>query len=159
MGYRRGLAEKRRKEMEEEVRRLRDVLPTLPEVKRAWVIGSFSRGEVRARSDLDLILEVESEESFEKRWERYYLALRPRVPTDLWFILRRNFRSLRSGPSSGGPLERRGSSMRERVPDWEPKRYGDIRFTISLRTPRILIRILIRREMRAASFRCLTSTT
>ncbi len=83
MGYRRGLAEKRRKEMEEEVRRLRDVLPTLPEVKRAWVIGSFSWGEVRARSDLDLILEVESEESFEKRWERYYLALRPRVPTDL----------------------------------------------------------------------------
>ena len=83
MGYRRGLAEKRRRELAEEVRRIREVLSGLPEVKRAWVIGSFSRGEVRAGSDLDLILEVESREPFERRWERYYLALRPRVPTDL----------------------------------------------------------------------------
>ena len=77
-----GAGERRQRRLEAEVERIVATLPRLG-VRRAILFGSLARGDVRGQSDLDLILIVDTGESFVERCARFYQALAPAVGMDL----------------------------------------------------------------------------
>ena len=89
--------ERRRRDLEAELERITQALPGLG-VKRALLFGSLARGEVRGRSDLDLILIVDTAEPFAERCARFYAALGPRVGTDLLVYTPSEFEHMRDRP-------------------------------------------------------------
>ena len=72
-------------------------LPNLG-VRRALLFGSLARGEVRGRSDLDLIVIVDTAAPFAERCARFYAALEPRVGTDLLVYTPSEFEHMRDRP-------------------------------------------------------------
>ena len=79
MPFRADLSRRRRKILEEELRRIAASLEGFPGVKRALLFGSLARDEVRPQSDLDLLLVVEEDDlPSPRRWDFYYLRLKPR---------------------------------------------------------------------------------
>ena len=72
----------RERELHAELERLVEELKKLGALE-IIVFGSMARGKVRAGSDLDLIVVMESEERFPDRMARLYEALQPRVACDI----------------------------------------------------------------------------
>lgn len=89
--------ERRRQRLAAELDRIVGMLPGLG-VRRAIVFGSLARGDAGARSDVDLILIVDSHERFSERCARFYRALAPRVGTDLLVYTPDEFETMRSSP-------------------------------------------------------------
>jgi predicted nucleotidyltransferase len=92
-----GAGERRQRDLEAELERITRALPNLG-VKRALLFGSLARGDVRGRSDLDLIFIVDTEESFAARGARFYAALEPRVGMDLLVYTPGEFELMRDRP-------------------------------------------------------------
>jgi len=72
----------REQQLQAELNRLVEELKRLGALK-IIAFGSMARGEVRAGSDLDLIVVMQSEERFADRMVHLYQALRPKVACDV----------------------------------------------------------------------------
>ena len=92
-----GAGERRRLDLSAELERITQALPGLG-VKRALLFGSLARGEVRGQSDLDLILIVETGESFVERCARFYASLEPRIGMDLLVYTPAEFEAMKDRP-------------------------------------------------------------
>lgn len=82
MGYRVLNREKRRELLEAELKRAIDVFKKRG-VEKIILFGSFGRGEVGARSDIDLIVVEKTEKPFLERLDEVYRAIVPRVSMDI----------------------------------------------------------------------------
>lgn len=67
-----------------ELDRLTPLLRALPGVRRAWVFGSLAAGTVHAGSDLDLLVERDTDEPFLDRAITLVRELRPAVTVDVF---------------------------------------------------------------------------
>jgi predicted nucleotidyltransferase len=74
--------EERRRQLEAEMERLLPILRSMG-VQRVIVFGSFARGEVRAGSDLDVLVVHDDRRRFLDRLDAFYRRLQPRVALDL----------------------------------------------------------------------------
>src|SRR5205809_7547494 len=92
-----GAGEPRRRDLSAELERITRALPDLA-VKRALLFGSLARGEVRGQSDLDLILIVDTGESFVERCARFYASLEPRSGMDLLVYTPREVKTMKDRP-------------------------------------------------------------
>ena len=91
-----GAGERRRRRLEAELERIVTALPGLG-VRRAILFGSLARGDVGGRSDLDLILIVDSQARFPERCRRFYETLEPRVGMDILVYTPDEFEAMRHG--------------------------------------------------------------
>ncbi|MBC7216934.1 MAG: nucleotidyltransferase domain-containing protein [Candidatus Caldatribacterium sp.] len=82
MGYRMLNREKRRELLEAELKRAVDVLKKRG-VEKIILFGSFGRGEIGARSDIDLIVVEKTEKPFLERLDELYRVIVPRVSMDI----------------------------------------------------------------------------
>ena len=80
MGMMFGFATHRRQQLEAELRRMAEELPRLG-VARAYLVGDLARGEVRAESELEIVLVHETSERPQRRPDFFTTHLRPRVGT------------------------------------------------------------------------------
>ncbi|MFQ6049396.1 MAG: nucleotidyltransferase domain-containing protein [Phycisphaerae bacterium] len=69
--------------LQAEARRIAAELARQPAVRRVIMFGSAARGEARTSSDLDLIVVMQTDAPFLKRWREVWQLARPQVPTDL----------------------------------------------------------------------------
>ncbi|MCD6361769.1 MAG: nucleotidyltransferase domain-containing protein [Armatimonadetes bacterium] len=74
--------EERAQELQAELERIVEELKKLGALK-IIVFGSMATGKVRAGSDLDLIVVMETDERFPDRMARLYRTLQPRVACDI----------------------------------------------------------------------------
>jgi predicted nucleotidyltransferase len=89
--------ERRRRNLEAELERIVHALMTLG-VRRVLLFGSFARGDVRGRSDLDLIVIADTGEPFVERCARFYTALAPRIGMDLLVYTPSEFEMMKDRP-------------------------------------------------------------
>jgi predicted nucleotidyltransferase len=88
---------RRRCELDAELARIVRQLPRLG-VQRAVVFGSYARGDVGGRSDLDMILVAERGDRFVDRCAAFYQMLSPAVGVDLLVYTPEEFETIRQRP-------------------------------------------------------------
>jgi len=72
----------RQQALRDELARIVEALKELGALK-VILFGSVAREEIRASSDLDLIVVMDSQEAFADRMARLYQSLRPRIACDM----------------------------------------------------------------------------
>ncbi len=77
-----GLAEKRKKQLEQELDRIIPEIISLG-VEKIILFGSLSSGDVHAYSDIDLIIVKKTEVRFIDRPDEFYAAINPQFATDI----------------------------------------------------------------------------
>ncbi len=78
--------------------RVREVLPSLPGVRRVSLFGSYARGRADLFTDLDVLVVRETDESFVVRHRSLYRALALPVDLDLICYTPEEFEALRDRP-------------------------------------------------------------
>jgi len=84
--------------LEEAMARLREVLPSLPGVRRVSLFGSYARGRADLFTDLDVLVVRETDEPFVSRHRSLYRALALPVDLDLICYTPEEFEALRDRP-------------------------------------------------------------
>ena len=72
----------RQQALRDELARIVEALKELGALK-VILFGSVARDQIRASSDLDLIVVMDSQEAFADRMARLYQSLRPRIACDM----------------------------------------------------------------------------
>jgi len=82
MPFKMGLAQKRKEQLEEELKR---IIPKIIElnVEKIILFGSIVSGSMHKRSDLDILVVKDTSERFMDRLERFYLHIKPRIALDI----------------------------------------------------------------------------
>lgn len=81
--------------LDEAVTRVREVLPSLPGVRRVSLFGSYARGRADLFTDLDVLVVRETDEPFVTRHRSLYRALALPVDLDLICYTPEEFEALR----------------------------------------------------------------
>ncbi len=97
MGYKIGLREKRKKVLEEELKRIVPILVELG-AKKIVLFGSLATGSVTKSSDLDLFIVMDTEKDFMSRIDDIYRVCRPRIAVDFFVYTPDEIRSGRVSP-------------------------------------------------------------
>jgi len=82
MGFKTGLAEKRKEKLERELERIILELKKL-NVEKIILFGSLTTGNIHKASDIDIIVVQETEKRFLERIEELYEYLKPKVAIDI----------------------------------------------------------------------------
>src|SRR5919204_4083002 len=96
-----GLARLRRahrRRLEDAVARVREVLPSLPGVRRVSLFGSYARGRADLFTDLDVLVVRDTNEGFVVRHGELYRALALPVDLDLICYTPAEFEAMRERP-------------------------------------------------------------
>jgi predicted nucleotidyltransferase len=80
------------------VARIREVLPSLPGVRRVSLFGSYVRGSADLFTDLDVLVVRETDEPFVARHRSLYRALALPVDLDLICYTPEEFEAMRDRP-------------------------------------------------------------
>lgn len=83
MGFRIGLAEKRKEKLEEELNRMIPKIISFG-VEKIIVFGSLISGNLHKSSDIDLILVRKTQKRFLDRLDEIYNYLKPKVAVDIF---------------------------------------------------------------------------
>ncbi|MCS7181044.1 MAG: nucleotidyltransferase domain-containing protein [bacterium] len=83
MGYKIGLAEKRKKLLEEE---LKKILPYVikGDVEKVILFGSLAKEKVNKKSDLDLIIIKKTKKKYMDRLDEIYSSIKSSIAVDLF---------------------------------------------------------------------------
>ena len=87
-----------RRKLEDAVARVREVLPSLPGVRRVSLFGSYARGRADLFTDLDVLVVRETNEGFVVRHGELYRALALPVDLDLICYTPEEFDEMRERP-------------------------------------------------------------
>ena len=112
MGFKIGLAEKRKKKLEEELKLL---IPKIikAEVEKIILFGSLSHGNLHKTSDIDLIIVQKTEKRFLERLDEFYKYLNPSVAVDIFVYTPQEFEEMKRSSFMKSAL-RRGKVLYER---------------------------------------------
>lgn len=83
MGIKTGLREKRKKILEDELKRILQEIIKL-NVEKIILFGSFAKGKINKKSDLDLIIVKETDKKFLDRLDEIYSHIKNRVAVDIF---------------------------------------------------------------------------
>jgi len=83
MGFKVGLAQKRREKLEGEFKRIVPEIIKLG-VERIILFGSLSYENVHKSSDIDIIVIQKTEKKFLDRFDEYYDYLKPKIAIDIF---------------------------------------------------------------------------
>lgn len=83
MGIKTGLREKRKKILEDELKRILQEIIKL-NVEKIILFGSFAKGKINKKSDLDLIIVKETDKKFLDRLDEIYSYIKNRVAVDIF---------------------------------------------------------------------------
>jgi predicted nucleotidyltransferase len=108
-----GVDEKRKAELEAELARALELLPSY-DVERAYLVGSLARGDVRRTSDIDLVVVQDTGVKFVNRLNDFLVALAPRVGFDLLVYTPAEFEAMRSRPGFVSSAVKRGRLVYEK---------------------------------------------
>ncbi|HIC91732.1 MAG TPA: nucleotidyltransferase domain-containing protein [Syntrophaceae bacterium] len=94
MGFKIGLAEKRKERLERELNRL------VPEIIRLGVekiilFGSLSSNEIHKASDIDLVVVQKTKKRFLERLDEFYNYLKPNVAVDIFVYTPEEFNGMK----------------------------------------------------------------
>ena len=94
MGFKAGLAKKRREELENEFKR---ILPEIIKlgVEKIILFGSLTSQNVHKSSDIDIIVVQRTEKKFLERIQEFYEYLKPRVALDIFVYTPEEFEEMR----------------------------------------------------------------
>ncbi len=82
MAFKIGIAQKRKKNLEEELQRLIPQIIKL-DVEKIILFGSLASGNIHKSSDIDIIVVKKTEKRFFDRLEEFYKHLKPRYGMDI----------------------------------------------------------------------------
>ncbi len=83
MPFKIGLREKRKAELEQELKRIVPILIKLG-AEKIILFGSLAKGSVHKSSDFDLFIVMDTDRDFMERLDEVYKACKPRVSVDFF---------------------------------------------------------------------------
>ena len=95
MGFKIGLAQKRREKLEEELKRIIPEIIKLG-VEKIILFGSLNSENVHKSSDIDLIVVQKTEKKFLERLEEFYNYLNPKVAMDIFVYTPEEFEEMKN---------------------------------------------------------------
>jgi len=95
MGFKIGLAQKRREKLEEELKRIIPEIIKLG-VEKIILFGSLNSENVHKSSDIDLIVVQKTEKNFLERIEKFYNYLNPKVAMDIFVYTPEEFEEMKN---------------------------------------------------------------
>jgi len=95
MGFKIGLAQKRREKLEEELKRIIPEIIKLG-VEKIILFGSLNSENVHKSSDIDLIVVQKTEKNFLERLEKFYNYLNPKVAMDIFVYTPEEFEEMKN---------------------------------------------------------------
>ena len=95
MGFKIGLAQKRREKLEEELKRIIPEIIKLG-VEKIILFGSLNSENVHKSSDIDLIVVQKTEKNFLERLEEFYNYLNPKVAMDIFVYTPEEFEEMKN---------------------------------------------------------------
>jgi predicted nucleotidyltransferase len=94
MGFKIGLAKKRRENLEKELKQIVKEIIKLG-VEKIILFGSLNTDNIHKSSDIDLIVVQKTEKKFFERIDEYYQYLKPKVALDLFVYTPEEFKEMK----------------------------------------------------------------
>jgi predicted nucleotidyltransferase len=94
MGFKVGLAQKRREKLESELKRIIPEIIKLG-VEKIILFGSLNSGNVHKSSDIDILVIQRTEKRFLERLDEYYNYLKPKVAIDIFVYTPEEFEEMK----------------------------------------------------------------
>jgi predicted nucleotidyltransferase len=94
MGFKVGLAQKRREKLESEIKRIIPEIIKLG-VEKIILFGSLNSENVHKSSDIDILVIQKTEKKFLERVDEYYNYLKPKVAIDIFVYTPEEFEEMK----------------------------------------------------------------